>query len=341
MQNGNALSFRMEQTWVSILAPQLTSYVILESIRKPSKAWYASLQRQSKPPTSQGCCEDLNTYHLKHQMQPIMLFPKLIATNLFITVSINAIAALTFRPPGPLCDVLYVCEQLFQEIRLAPLAQYIHSGPCIITQAKWLSLTPVSLRMTVLLLHFTCYGSKTNNTRKMLCSFPGRLNESRIMSIFWKRDRALHGVLKHTSLVSTALQPSLWSAPDSGRGPCCQGLQDLYVFGRFVTDALKGVSYFPREAKEGERNRERKGRKKREEGGRERRKENGEEKEGKKKTQHLPMVVNFRVLFYRFYGTTKPFYPPHSPKRQNKLTTKKNPFLVRSTSGFGTNHKVL
>lgn len=38
MQNGNALSFRMGQTWVCILAPQLPSSVISESVRKPSEA---------------------------------------------------------------------------------------------------------------------------------------------------------------------------------------------------------------------------------------------------------------------------------------------------------------
>lgn len=37
MQNGNALSFRMGQTWVCILAPQFPSYVISESLRRPDE----------------------------------------------------------------------------------------------------------------------------------------------------------------------------------------------------------------------------------------------------------------------------------------------------------------
>lgn len=107
----------------------------------------------------------------------------------------------------------------------------------------------------------------------MLCSFPGRMKKSRILSILWKRDPAQSAGTPPSNLLQTLEEPR------------CSGFKIFLSLDWFVTHALKGVIYLPREAKEGERNGERKGGKKREE---EKEGRMGKRRKGRRKPKTCP-----------------------------------------------------
>lgn len=147
------MGFRIRQTWVPTPALQPTSYVMVENGRKPSEA-----RCQGRKGIISHLLHRVVVRIKRHRTykapSALYYFSKFRATNSFIAVSVNTIAALTFRPSGTFLK--FFMWAVIQKNKACPLAQHIHSGPALLLKQIGKSNTcqPKNYKYCFYSLHF-------------------------------------------------------------------------------------------------------------------------------------------------------------------------------------------